>query len=545
MQSLRHRVAGGLFVLTGSLMGGSSYYIDKEFGPETIPRMSTLYRVAIPGLLAYKKVQLLDDEWRRSLGLSVDEDELNRSYEKLHAEWAPRAFAVVLELRGFNLKTGQLVASNFADAFPREWQKIFEPLLDNVPPRDFATVKETVEREMGKSMDQVFSSFSTESLASASIGQVHRAVLRENGAHVVVKVMYPDVEGRFRGDLLAAKRFVGLAMPEHLEALREIEKQFANEFDYRREAAQLDLVRNNLARAPAFKHIIVPKPYIHLCSKMVLVMEEVPNCEKLTSALEADMRFFAQRRGVSIDTFIQEERAKDEEALKNGHMRCGPTAIEMEGHISKIRWSNWLGSFLGMKPSHVPLNHAQLVDELLSVHGHEVLIDGAFNGDPHPGNVLVSRLTPTSQPRLALVDYGQVKILPQHQRLALARLIIALADAPQPPRRTDEIKIMSLMEAMGWKSEKSDASVIFANARLFFDRDDALITGGKNTQAYLESLEARDRRIATGDDFVLVCRCSLMLRGLGHMLNQHRSTAESWRHHAEKVIHDSKVEELR
>ena len=512
-----------------------------EFGPETLPRMASLYTIAIPGLLAYKKVQLIDDEWRKLFGLAVDEDAVARSYQALHDEWAPKGLAKILELRGFNLKTGQMVASNFANAFPRTWQKAFEPLLDNVGARSFESVRVTIESELGAPLESIFSSFSVEPLASASIGQVHRATLRKNGQRVVVKVMYPDVEGQFRGDLLTVKRFAAVALPEHLEALGEIEKQFANEFDYRREASQLQLVHDNLKKAPAFQHIIVPQPVANFCSKMVLVMEEVPSCQKLTSALEEDMRFFAARRNMTVEAFLEEERGKDKVALAQGVIRCGPTAIEMDAVISSIRWSNWLGSFFYASPSHVPLNHARLVDELFNVHGYEVLVDGAFNGDPHPGNVLVSRSSPGAPPRLALVDYGQVKMLAPDQRLALARLIVALAAAPHPPTPADEVAIAPLMASLGYRSRKSDASVTFAAARLFYDRDDVLITQGLNTQAYIERLEGRDQRISSGDDFVLVGRCSLLLRGLGHMLCQDRSAAKMWRPLAEKVIKEAEA----
>lgn len=544
MSSRLNRFAGGAAAITVSLGAGAAY-INHEFGPETLPRMGKLYRVAIPGFLAYKRVQLLEDEWRKYFGLPVDEDALNRTYEALHTEWAPRGLAIVLELRGFNLKTGQLVASNFGDAFPRTWQKTFEPLLDRVPACDFATVRETVEKGLGKKIEDVFSRFETEPLASASIGQVHRATLRATGERVVVKVMYPEVESRFRGDLLAAKRFVAVAMPEHLEPLSEIEKQFANEFDYTREASQLELVRSNLAkpRARAFKDIMVPKPHLELCSKMVLVMSEIPNAKKLTTALEEDILFFAKREGISSAAFIERERAADQAALARGELRCGPSAKVMDSWANQLRWVNWFRGWVGLPPSHVPLNHAALVDTLFQVHAHEILVDGAFNGDPHPGNILVTRSgtdpsDKSSPPRLALVDYGQVKILRDDQRLALARLIVALARAPHPPQPHHEKEVARHMRALGWKSAKSDDAVTFANARLFFDRDDAIISGGKNTQAYIESLEARDRRVSLGD-FVLAGRASLMLRGLGHMLNQHRSAAQAWAPIAESVLKEA------
>ena len=64
----------------------------------------------------------------------------------------------------------------------------------------------------------------------------------------------------------------------------KVEKQFATEFDYRREAANLALVRGNLARS-RFAHLVVPAPHLELCTKCVLVMDEVPRAQKLTDAV--------------------------------------------------------------------------------------------------------------------------------------------------------------------------------------------------------------------------------------------------------------------
>jgi aarF domain-containing kinase len=320
----------------------------------------------------------------------------------------------------------------------------------------------------------------------------------------------------------------------------EIEKQFANEFDYRREAAQLELIRGNLARAgPTFAAFDVPRPFLPLCTKAVLVMTEIPACSKLTSALGEDMDFFAQRRGMTTAALVAEERALNAAALGRGELRCGPDTATMDAWISQLRWWNWLRGWLGCPPTHVPLNHAHLMDELLRVHGHEVLVDGAFNGDPHPGNVLVSRPRGHAQPpRIALVDYGQVKVLCREDRLKVARLMAAHARA-DPSSRAHRTRICALMRDMGFSGERGDVDVGYELSRVFFDADDLLVTGGKNTQAFIEAMQARDATKTIGDNFVLVARCSLMLRGLGHQLNQHRSAARAWRPIADAVLREN------
>lgn len=457
-------------------------YLRAQYGPDASTRLVTAYKTAIPAFAAYRWVQFRYEKGpaaaRRLLGsvhpylpgwvgVGVEDPALAAAaYEQLHPHWAPAMYDCILGLRGFYIKTGQLIANNVSDAAPPFWSKTFLPLLDKVPPKPFAQVRATVESEYGHTLEAVFESFEEEPIASASIGQVHRAVLRVGGAvpssdaaasslplprgtprRVVVKVQYPEVEGQFRGDVSTAKTFVRVALPEHLPALNEIEKQFANEFDYRREATQLRDVRANLARAtPAFDHILVPAPILPLCTRKVMVMEEVPHAEKLSEALGRDMDDFARMRGVSTEALVAEEARLNKEALARGELRCGPTAREMDRLVRLRAWRNTLLApliALGLaSPVHVPLNHARLVDELLAVHGHEILIDGAFNGDPHAGNCLLSYPSPSKtsgSARLALVDYGQVKRLSDKQRVDFARIIVALAAVHRPGATPAEV----------------------------------------------------------------------------------------------------------
>ena len=89
---------------------------------------------------------------------------------------------------------------------------------------------------------------------------------------------------------------------------------------------------------------------------------------------------------------------------------------------------------------------------------------------------------------------------------------------------------------MGVRTARADPDVLYNLALLYFDRDDALVTGGRHVQAHLETLAARDPVVAVGDDYVLAVRTSLLLRGLGHALNQHRSAAAAWQPMADAVV---------
>ena len=299
-------------------------------------------------------------------------------------------------------------------------------------------------------------------------------------------------------------------------------------------------MRGNLLRSGDFPSIVVPAPHLSLCSKNVLVMEEVENAVKLTSALTEDMSHFARERGMSTAALLAEERALNAAALARGELRSGPDGASMCRFISARRWRNALAPRALFARVHVPLNHGALLDELLRVHGHEALIDGALNGDPHPGNVLVVRegARAGGEPRLALVDYGQVKLISPEDRLRLARLVVALADA-DAAAPAHVATVARLIHDMGLTTRRNDPDTLFRLARVYFDRDDLIATEGLHVQAYIEKLQAADPLVSAPQSFVLVARASIMLRGLGHMLNQHRSGAQAWRPLAVRVLREN------
>eukprot|EP00959_Pyramimonas_sp_CCMP1952_P037605 787597-Pyramimonas_sp.AAC.1 len=100
--------------------------------------------------------------------------------------------------------------------------------------------------------------------------------------------MYPGVERLFRWDLKSLKDFAWLAQPQHLPYLDEIERQFLTEFDYRKEAQNLERVRQNIM--PTWGHrVAVPQPVLDLCSEQVLVMQHLPG-KKLTDGIRDHYR---------------------------------------------------------------------------------------------------------------------------------------------------------------------------------------------------------------------------------------------------------------
>jgi len=458
---------------------------------------------------------------------------------------------------------------------PEIWQDTMSVLTDQCPREDFATVKAIVSKELD--FDNVFASFEEEPIGAAAIGQVHRAVLKDGTRYVcrnreivyifdshiyltkfnfvpgsvVVKVKYPSAEKLLRGDVRTIKAFAKVAQPVHVPALEMIEKHFMEEFDYRDEARHMNTVRNNLIKAgladesSARKACLVPKPYLDLCTESVLVMEELSG-EKLVTALKKETKALADNQGESVGDFHKRIKEEEKEAKAKGEVLKGPSSAQYEMLISvldskrkttnalKMLYNNSLGWLPGFSVkeysdrSTLPINHAKIIDELIDVHGHEILVDGYFNADPHPGNILLVRGNDGS-PRLGLIDYGNTGQLTKERRVLFCKLIVALAD----DNRED---IVRLMKEAGWESTKMDPEVIYLFAKVCYDEDNDKLTNGMHIQLFLEDLQARDPIITTPKDFISIYQTSIRLRGLAHALRQPRSLAKAWKPIAKRVL---------
>jgi len=448
----------------------------------------------------------------------------------------------ILELQGFYVKSGQMAAANIGNAFPPIWVDTMSVLQDECPSRSFEEVKAIIEDEYGTKIQDIFDSIDEKPIGAASIGQVHRATLKNNGDKVVVKVMYPNVEQVFRGDVRTIKLFAQIAQPVHVPPLIEIEKQFMTEFDYIQEARQLEMVRDNMMKSGiAGKKCEIPKPYIELCTKRVLVMEELHG-DKLVVELKRDM----ERQKKRMEGMLQNEESAEEFVKEFALGENGPTAEEYDRlihllnlkrkaqNLSAALWNVSVGWLPGVtkkeyeSKSSLPINHAKLIDDLLYVHGNQILVDGCFNGDPHPGNILLLGVE-EGNPQLGLIDYGQVKVLTKAERLLFCQIIVALANK-------DKDAVVELMKKAGYKTRYMDPNIMYRFATLSYDEDNAELTEGKHIQLYMESLHDNDPVVHLPQQYIMAGRVSILLRGLGHAVHQSRSVAQVWKPIAEKEL---------
>jgi len=183
------------------------------------------------------------------------------------------------------VKLGQILSSR-ADLLPESYLKALSRLQDKVKAFSYEEVEAAITDELGVRLSKAFQSFEVEPVAAASLGQVHRATLRD-GRQVVVKIQRPGIRKQIADDLEVLEEIVGF-LNKHSETARryqfvkifeEFQKTLISELDYNREAANLTQVGENLKE---FENIVVPRPVRDFTSRGVLTMDFVTG-KKITS----------------------------------------------------------------------------------------------------------------------------------------------------------------------------------------------------------------------------------------------------------------------
>ena len=190
----------------------------------------------------------------------------------------PERLASDLESLGATfVKLGQLLSTRH-DLLPDDYTQALARLQDGVEPFPAEQVHEIIQHELGARVRDLFVRFDDIPLASASIGQVHRATTR-SGREVVVKVQRPGVIEQVAEDMQALERVAGLVDATSAgqrvgtqALLTQFRRVLADELDYRKEAAHLERFRDLAADEPL---LVVPEPLRDFCTQRVLTMEYV------------------------------------------------------------------------------------------------------------------------------------------------------------------------------------------------------------------------------------------------------------------------------
>jgi len=242
----------------------------------------------------------------------------------LHAKNALMLREHMIAMRGVLIKIGQFMSSR-VDILPEEYTEELSKLQDQVPPAPFYAIAKRVTEELGP-MEEIFSSFTEVPIASASLGQVHRACLRD-GDCIVIKVQYPGIEDVIAADMRTLKfiiRILRLLYRQiNLDVIySEFSRIVQEELDYIQEGKNAETFARNFAES---KTIHIPIVYWPYTTSKVLALEYL--------------------EGIKITDFDAIDRA--------GIDRKAAARILAEAYAQMF------------------------------------FLDGLFHGDPHPGNIFV------------------------------------------------------------------------------------------------------------------------------------------------------------
>jgi predicted unusual protein kinase regulating ubiquinone biosynthesis (AarF/ABC1/UbiB family) len=383
------------------------------------------------------------------------------AWESRHEEFAERLYRLAVDLKGLYIKTGQFVGTR-SDIVPAAYSRSLSRLQDQVPPRPVTVVRATIEREFGRPVSSLFATFDDTPLAAASLAQVHRATL-PGGREVVVKVQYPEVEALVRLDIRNLRTIIGLV------ARRE------PRFDYRAVVAEIgkqvpleldfvreaEMTRRVRANLASLPGIVVPEVVGGLVSRRVLVTAYLP-----------------------------------------GRRLLGP-AVAGES----------------------PEAGAALAHAITGAFGHQILVDGLFQADPHPGNLLV-----LPDGRVGLLDFGLTKELPDAVRLSFARLVIAAADR-------NPAAVLGAFAELGLRTGSGHPDDALALMHLFLGpREAGRGSGAGFVSRDPDRLLDRSPLEAIPGDLILLGRVVGLLRGVCASLGSPLTPMQMLRPFAERAL---------
>ena len=391
-----------------------------------------------------------------------------------HGQHPPEELANDLERMGPTfVKLGQILSSR-ADLLPKPYLDALSRLQDKVKPFSYEQVEEIVTTELGVKISKAFAEFQCEPLAAASLGQVHSATLR-SGQRVVVKIQRPDIRRQIAEDLEVLEELTNF-FHEHTKVARRYQfKKILEEFQ-RSLVHELDYQREaaNMVsigeNLKEFPLLVVPQPIMDYTTRAVLTMEYID--------------------GKKVPKISPLER--------------------------------------------LDINGFELADSLFKAYLKQVLVDGIFHADPHPGNIFL-----TDDGRIALLDLGMVGRTTPEMQEKLIKLLLAISEGKG---ETASDLAIRMSETTPYFQEEAFRRKI---AGLVAEQQDQALEKIDVGRILLEiGRTAGENGLYVPVELTLLGKTLLQLNEIGHVLDEKFNPHDAIRRHVTETLNQRLKKEL-
>jgi len=369
--------------------------------------------------------------------------------QELFVSQAHRFRITAVELGGLMIKLGQFFSTR-VDVLPQAVTRELAGLQDEVQPEDFTAIRQVAETEFGQSLEEIYESLDETPLAAASLGQVHCGrLLAPDGGHgqtVAVKIQRPGIGETVDTDLKAVRRVIDLIkLLTDWDKFADFDAIFSEFSDMVHE--ELDYIhegRNAETIAANFagdREVIIPRIYWEHTTRRVLTME-----------------------------FEEGMKITDYESLDKAGV-----------------------------------NRHDLAINLLKIYIKQILVDGFFHADPHPGNLFI---TPAG--RIILIDFGMVGVITGQLRDSLVELVHAMI-------QRDYDQVINLLKKIGFLRRGADGELLARAIALFMEEilgKGADLFSGGDMGEIMENMES----LLYENPFQIPANFTFLGRALGTLL---------------------------
>jgi len=595
--------AGAALTTTAGAATTYYYYSDANLSEKTLGlrRQGQFWWRVVPVMADYywqfgrrsPYVQWL--EYQKNGDDSTDfEADKERRKELLHQRHAPTILNVMLTLKGLYVKLGQ-VLSVTALPIPQAYRERFRTLQSDVPGHeDFGVVEQVLRQELQTdNLDTIFAWIDPVPAGAASIGQAHRARLRDSNDEVVVKVQYPDASWQVPadiqcvGDLLKICVYAGLVDESAANmSFQEFARQFLSELDYLSEQDNLRETYESSLRSEApyqRRGVVVPRVYGDLSTDKVITMTYLRGPKLEEEALrQLELLGIDTKRGLGHlvrqaardaartgdeldeDTVVSEATlmTTGNNSNNNKHsswkVQLGKRVGQLVGvdaALSAVRWARRIllwstavaASTVGLAAPVLPISwqewsreHVQAYQQAQRLALTQGWIDALF--DIHGYQIFQQGLFNAD------CHPGNILVIEEEDGSPATRL--GLIDYGQCKRLTpsEQVRVAELLLSVARKESDEQVAAAFRRLNVQTKNDStpflaemARLMFGKFETEHLDHefhqrLHRMDRITYFPKELSMVYRTSLLLRGLAVSLQVNASVSEQWRTHAQKAV---------